>query len=96
MKPERRGIWRLIDKINIYRYGRIIKKAGLLNPQWYLQHNPDVAKARMDPVRHYITHGWREGRDPSPDFSTSEYPANRPEVVASGMFPLVHKILHWD
>lgn len=28
----------------------------------YLLHNPDVAAAGMDPERHYLIHGWREGR----------------------------------
>jgi hypothetical protein len=28
----------------------------------YLELNPDVAAAGMDPVRHYLDYGWREGR----------------------------------
>lgn len=32
------------------------------NPEAYLFHNPDVAAARMDAARHYLAHGWREGR----------------------------------
>lgn len=28
----------------------------------YLKANPDVAKAKVDPVQHYIKHGYREGR----------------------------------
>lgn len=28
----------------------------------YLFHNPDVATAKVDPARHYLEHGWREGR----------------------------------
>ncbi|MCJ2103160.1 hypothetical protein, partial [Methylobacterium sp. E-046] len=26
-----------------------------------------------DPVRDYLVHGWREGRDPRPDFSSAAY-----------------------
>jgi 1,4-dihydroxy-2-naphthoate octaprenyltransferase len=45
---------------------------------WYLRTYPDIAAAGMDPVEHYLRAGWREGRDPRPDFSTSGYlEANR-------------------
>ena len=32
------------------------------DPEAYLYLNPDVAASRADPVRHYLTHGAREGR----------------------------------
>ncbi len=32
------------------------------DPAAYLRANPDVAAAGVDPVRHYRTHGWKEGR----------------------------------
>lgn len=28
----------------------------------YLFHNPDVAAAKIDPMLHYLAHGWQEGR----------------------------------
>lgn len=34
---------------------------------------PDVKAAAVDPVRHYLMHGWREGRFPSQDFDTGFY-----------------------
>lgn len=40
---------------------------------YYLAKNTDVAEAGIDPLRHYLTHGWREGRDPRRDFSTRFY-----------------------
>jgi predicted metal-dependent hydrolase len=32
------------------------------NAQAYLQLNPDVASARVDPAEHYLRHGYKEGR----------------------------------
>src|SRR6516225_3281382 len=42
-------------------------------PDWYLEKNPDVRKAGVDAANHYVKHGWKEGRDPSPMFSTNYY-----------------------
>jgi glycosyltransferase involved in cell wall biosynthesis len=59
---------------------------------WYLEVNPDVAAAGMDPVRHYLEFGWREGRDPRPDFSTLAYLALSDDAVRSGQNPLIHHL----
>lgn len=62
------------------------------NEAWYLAANADVRAAGVDPVGHYIQHGWREGRDPGPDFWTSGYLATNSDVAAAGLNPL----LHWE
>src|SRR5215469_11899056 len=49
--------------------------------RWYLQTYPDVAASGMDPVAHYLDFGWREGRDPRPDFSTTDYLAIYDELT---------------
>ncbi len=43
------------------------------HPRFYLQQNPDIAGAGLNPLLHYITHGDAEGRDPSPLFFTGWY-----------------------
>lgn len=60
------------------------------DPVFYLRENPDVASARIDPTEHFLSFGWREGRDPSPFFSTKAYLAANPEVATSGRNPLLH------
>ncbi|MDP4528972.1 glycosyltransferase [Alkalimonas delamerensis] len=40
------------------------KLAELFQPEWYLQQNPDVAKAGMDPWQHFSRFGFAEGRLP--------------------------------
>lgn len=60
------------------------------DPVYYLDRNSDVRSSGCDPLRHYLDHGWKEGRDPSAGFSTSGYLAANPDVDAAGENPLVH------
>lgn len=63
---------------------------AVLDRAYYLRRYPDIANARVDPVKHYIEHGWREGRDPSPDFITDYYLKRYPDVAPSGLNPFFH------
>jgi hypothetical protein len=58
--------------------------------RFYLRGNPDVARAGVDPIEHFLVSGWREGRDPSRGFSVGEYLDANPDVAAAGMNPFVH------
>jgi Ca2+-binding RTX toxin-like protein len=51
------------------------------NPLYYLEQNPDVAMAAVDPLTHYRTAGWAEGRDPSPNVGLTA--VNGLEYIAS-------------
>jgi hypothetical protein len=64
--------------------------ANGFDAQYYLFHNPDVAAAGVDPLLHYNTVGWQEGRDPNAWFDTSGYLAHNPDVAAAGINPLQH------
>ena len=57
---------------------------------YYLQHNPDVAAAGIDPFQHFQTIGWTEGRNPNAYFDTSGYLANYADVAAAHVNPLDH------
>lgn len=61
---------------------------------FYLGTQPDVAAAGMDPWEHYVTTGWREGRDPADWFLIAAYLAANPDVAAAGLDPFRHYILH--
>jgi len=71
---------------------RIIAASDLFDPAWYLNNNNDVHRRNIDPVEHYLRQGAREGRDPSPRFSTKAYVQRYPDVAASGLNPLFHYI----
>ncbi|MEM9048133.1 MAG: glycosyltransferase [Pseudomonadota bacterium] len=57
---------------------------------FYLSEYPDIARKGVDPETHYRTVGWREGRDPSPLFSTDFYLETYPDIRAAGIDPLQH------
>ncbi|MBF0877895.1 hypothetical protein HKD21_13770 [Gluconobacter cerevisiae] len=57
---------------------------------WYLETYPDVRDAGIDPLEHYMTVGWREGRNPSPAFDTQFYLHANPDVVKADLNPLEH------
>jgi hypothetical protein len=59
---------------------------------YYLQANPDVAAARMDPFLHYLHFGFREFRKPRGDFNPRLY-ARRFLRGDAGVNPLVHQRL---
>jgi serralysin len=47
----------------------------------------------MDPLRHYETYGWKEGRDPSATFGTNKYLAAYADVKAAKLDPLLHYVV---
>ncbi|TXM66902.1 hypothetical protein FV226_22760 [Methylobacterium sp. WL12] len=70
---------------------------GTFNGADYLAANPDVAAQHVDPLQHYLTYGFQEGRalDPQGDrvsqgFNPSQYLQTNPDVAASGVNPLQH------
>ncbi len=67
--------------------------AAQLDRDFYTTVYPDLKLARVDPVRHYIEHGNREGRNPSPSFGTEFY-RRQHGLEPGGMNPLVHRALN--
>ena len=47
--------------------------AALFERDAYLKLRPDVARAGVDPLAHYLEHGWREGVSPHPLFDETYY-----------------------
>jgi hypothetical protein len=70
--------------------GQLVADLAGFDRAFYLAANPDVAAAGVDPLAHYEQFGWREGRDPSPDFDVGAYLAANPDVAAAGVEPLQH------
>ena len=66
--------------------------SGLFDGEYYLSMYPDVASAQIKPLLHYMTHGWKEGRNPSACFDTKFYLNTYADVKESNINPLTHYI----
>lgn len=69
-----------------------INAANVFDEKWYLNTYPDVANSSLPALVHYLLYGWKEGRDPSPDFSTQYYLQRYADVKAIGVNPLFHYV----
>ncbi|MGF6319118.1 glycoside hydrolase family 99-like domain-containing protein [Pseudomonas frederiksbergensis] len=69
---------------------QLVRDSVLFDADYYLTSNPDVRDQGIDPLKHYMLHGWRESRNPSGLFSTSKYLFDNPDVAAARVNPLVH------
>jgi Ca2+-binding RTX toxin-like protein len=54
-----------IEQLNFANLAFSIADRSHFDPLFYLNQNPDVAAAAVDPLTHYRFAGWAEGRDPS-------------------------------
>ena len=68
----------------------LMRSSSLFDEAWYLTKNPDVALAKIDPMRHYLLFGGLEGRDPSLHFCSAWYLTRYEDVNKAGINPLVH------
>lgn len=57
---------------------------------YYLDANPDVKATGADPLDHFLSSGWREGRDPNPRFSVRDYLETYPDIAAADVNPFAH------
>jgi glycosyltransferase involved in cell wall biosynthesis len=66
----------------------------VFNPAFYRATNPDVyANDDEALLIHYMTVGWREHRDPRPDFSTRHYIETYSDIALGDINPFLHFIL---
>ena len=79
-----------MNMVKLLRNYFILFKSDFFDSKYYLKENPDVAKAKANPILHYLQFGWKEGRNPSPLFNTSDYISFRPDIVKADICPLVH------
>jgi len=84
-----------ISKDKLKREIKKIRASGLFDANYYLAMNPDVKEAGLDPVRHFVAKGWREGRNPSAFFDIYDYLKCHPEVVWSGANPFLDYMKRW-
>lgn len=71
----------------------IILSSGHFTTDYYLSANPDVSLAKMDPLLHYCTFGWREHRSPVAWLNVGSYIKSHPDVDYTKIDPFLHIIV---
>ncbi|MFT3811483.1 MAG: glycosyltransferase [Micropepsaceae bacterium] len=88
--------WGLAGAAIARGWRRLVRRLrrGKANPlfdfRWYLDNNPDVRWAGVDPVTHYRENGRAESRTPNRVFQPNWYLETNPDVKAAGVDPLDH------
>jgi glycosyltransferase involved in cell wall biosynthesis/predicted nucleic acid-binding Zn-ribbon protein len=69
---------------------RAHRQSGVFDPVWYLESNPDVRSAGMNPWRHFLFLGIREDRAPNPNFNPNDYLRLNPDIAESSLTAVEH------
>ncbi|MBF4468083.1 MAG: glycosyltransferase [Methanobrevibacter arboriphilus] len=70
-----------------------IRKFRLFDKKYYLKKYPNV-KSIINPLDHYIYHGYKEYKNPSELFDNNYYLNKYSDVKKSGHNPLIHYVLY--
>jgi hypothetical protein len=71
---------------------RLIADSGFFDAPWYLSVNTDVRESGADPLQHFCSDGWREGRKPNFYFDPAWYAEQQGDAASPDTNPLVHYI----
>ncbi|WP_169447776.1 CDP-glycerol glycerophosphotransferase family protein [Luteimonas mephitis] len=71
----------------------LLVASGLFDAPYYLQNNPDVAAAGLDPLVHFCRYGWRGLRKPMPEFDVWWYWSSHLDPSREAINPLLHYAL---
>ncbi|PRM91348.1 hypothetical protein CJ672_09695 [Arcobacter cryaerophilus gv. occultus] len=75
----------------LYEYFKI-RNSNLFDKEYYLNQNSDVNSKKINPLKHFIKHGWKEGRNPSKEFDVRFYLNTYPDILNANINPLIHYI----
>ena len=62
------------------------------NEEYYARTYPELVTTEPDLLEHFIKYGWKEGRNPTPDFDTKFYLTTYKDVQDSQLNPFYHYI----
>lgn len=80
---------RNLDRIRQVWVGKSVPDlTAVFDAAWYLETYPDIDD--VDPLAHFKSIGWAEGRNPHPLFDTEWYLTTYPDIEVSGQNPLAH------
>lgn len=90
LKP--RSLFFLPSPFLVWRQMTRIRRSGLFDAKWYRTTNKDVAKSGMDPLRHFVCYGFREGR--ASRAATVHLGESSPTAINWHALPLLLESLH--
>ncbi|MBJ2156941.1 glycosyltransferase [Variovorax sp. IB41] len=67
-----------------------IREAGLFDADFYRREYPAAVAGGADPLKHYLSSGWKLGLEPSAKFSMRAYSGKNPDVRGATLNPLIH------
>ena len=82
---ENRKLYETTDNMDDYT---LLNNSGFFDSSYYLKSYPDIQDANIDPLQHYLQHGFKEGRNPSAKFDTLFYISQNKDI--DKINPLVH------
>ncbi|MGJ4727998.1 CDP-glycerol glycerophosphotransferase family protein [Luteimonas sp. SDU101] len=71
----------------------VVRASPMFDADFYLYHNPDVGRSKVDPAAHFARHGWREFRNPCAKFDVWWYLATHLSHAGDQVNPLLHHAL---
>src|SRR5690606_11035021 len=74
-------------------FARLVERTGAFDAATYLAANPDVQAAGLDPLSHFLRHGWRELRNPSAQFDVWWYWSTYLDPTSEAVNPLEHYLV---
>jgi DNA repair exonuclease SbcCD ATPase subunit len=74
----------------------LLYTSNLFDIDWYLGRYKDVVESGLDPAEHYLKFGYKEGRNPGPNFDGNWYLQHYSDVAKRGMNPLIHFIKYGE
>ena len=61
-----------------------------IDEKWYFEQYPEAKKSKMTALQHYLSTGWKEGKNPSRYFDTNFYLSRYTDIAEAGINPLIH------
>lgn len=72
----------------------LIRNSLVFDPSYYLSQRNDLEKSKVNPLWHFVHHGWKEGLSPSAFFDAQYYLKFNSDVCNTRINPLIHYMLY--
>ena len=70
----------------------VIQDAHCFDETFYASSYPEVEPGPYGFIYHFCEYGWREGKNPSPEFDTQFYLSTNPDILGADQNPFLHYI----